>query len=124
MYDQGKSTHGLLKSLAPVLNSPFALGFASATPHGYTFPVYEQGWLNGGIETMTKLYNGGYYIFATTRNSQTVTNAAATFTIKAQAGKTIATVINEARTIPLTNGGTQFVDTFANASTVHIYRID
>lgn len=123
MHDQCIATTSLLKSLAPVINSPFALGYCSATPHGYTFPIYEENWLNGGIETMAKLSAGKYYVFATTRNSAAVVNTAATFTIK-NTGGTIATVINEARTIPITGSGTTFTDTFAAASTVHIYRID
>jgi hypothetical protein len=49
MYAQAKITHAQIQALATVINSPFALGYVTATPHGYQFPIYEQNWLNGGI---------------------------------------------------------------------------
>jgi hypothetical protein len=108
--------------LAPAINSPFARGYLiSVTPHGYIFPVYEQNWLNGGTECCVHWFNGSFYIFATTRNSKSVTNTSATFTINPNAAVNQITVIGENRTIPVIDH--QFTDTFANAWTVHIYQI-
>jgi hypothetical protein len=82
-----------------------------------------------GFDAMTKYYNRGsladnrFYIFAMPRWSKTLSNQTATFTIK-NTGATQVTVMNENRTIPVTNSGTRFVDTFATANTVHIYRIE
>ena len=59
---------------------------------------------------MAKDDNGQFYIFADTRNSKTQTNIPATFTI-ADKNATSVTVVNENRTIPVTNG--VFTDTFA-----------
>jgi hypothetical protein len=129
-YDQGKLTHTLLNNLARILNSPFALGYATVTPHGYLFPTFEPSPANGGIELCCHWYQGGsftnssgtfpngFYIFATTRNSETVTNTSATFTVKSG---TTAVVVGESRSIPISAGS--FTDTFANAWTVHIYQI-
>ena len=131
MYNQALATHTLLYQLAPVLNSPFALGFVTAvSPHGYLFPVYESNWLNGGIECCTHWYHGGnvtnrgldlvngFYIFATTRDSETATSISATFTV---AAGSVANVVGESRSINIVGG--QFTDTFANAWTAHIYQI-
>ena len=57
------------------------------------------------------------------RWSKTLSNQTATFTIK-NTGSTRVTVVNENRTIPVTDSGTKFADTFATANTVHIYRVD
>ena len=122
MYDQGKATHTQVKSLAAVINSPFALGYVTVTPSGYVFPVAQTNPFNGGIELCVHWYQNKFYIFATTRNSETVTNTSATFTINANASATSVTVLNESRTIPVT--GHQFTDTFANAWTVHIYQVN
>jgi archaellum component FlaG (FlaF/FlaG flagellin family) len=76
-----------------------------------------------GFDVMAKRTSGGqFYIFSMPRYSKTLANQTATFTIK-NTGSTRVTVINENRTIPVTNG-TQFVDNFATANTVHIYRVD
>jgi hypothetical protein len=138
VYAQTKATDALIAQLAPVINSKFALGYATVSPAGYLFPTptggfdgtfnYAQQVIQNGVEICTHYYTGGgaltngFYIFATTRNAGTDTNISATFTIK-NTGATIVTVINESRTINITGGGTTFTDTFANAYTVHIYRI-
>ena len=70
---------------------------------------------------VAKYDNGQFYIIATTRDSETKINISATFTL-ADHNATTATVVNENRTIPVNNG--MFTDTFANAWTVHIYRIN
>ena len=75
----------------------------------------------GGLEVMAKDYNGQFYIFADTRDSETQTNIPATFTI-ADKNATSVTVVNENRTIPVVNG--VFTDTFATAATVHIYQVN
>jgi chitodextrinase len=132
MYNQAIATNTLVKNVAPIINAPFALNYASVTPAGYTFPTPHLVFDNG-IDIMAKYYTGGnfnnsagnfsngYYIFSTVRGSETQTNIHATFTI-ANTGATTATVVNENRTLPITNG-TTFTDTFANASTVHIYQV-
>jgi hypothetical protein len=112
MYNQAKATNALVKQLAPVLNSQTALGYVTVSPAAATF---------SGIEVMAKSSRGQFYIFADTRVSQTATNISATFTIK-NTGAASVTVVNESRTIPITNGGTTFTDVFASASTVHIYQ--
>jgi hypothetical protein len=122
--DQAKATNALVKSLAPVINAPFALGFATVSAAGWKFGDAGPTNINAGFDIMTKYGSGKFYIFAMPRYSATLTNQTATFRIKTVPGATIATVINEARTILLTNGGTQFADSFATANTVHIYRID
>jgi hypothetical protein len=131
VYAQAVATNTLISQLAPVLNSPFAKGFlTTVTPHGYLFPVYEANWLNGGIEACVHQYQGGnvtnnglalvngFYIFATTRAGEASGPISATFTV---ASGTTANVVGENRSIPI-SGGT-FTDTFAKASTVHIYQI-
>jgi hypothetical protein len=137
VYNQAKQTNGLITSLAPVLRSPFALGFVSVDPLGYQFPVFHHGnWLGSGIEVMAKWYQGGakanygpaginlvngFYIFATTKNSETITNVSATFRLLSASGHTTATVVGENRTISIVDG--IFRDTFPHSWTVHIYQI-
>jgi hypothetical protein len=145
LYQQLKNDVQLTHGLARIINAPFAIGYGSVSPSGYVFPTPSGGgWhdggyamlsLNTGIEMMAKYYSGGsftnsygtftngFYIFAGVRGSATQTNVPATFTIP-NTGATTVTVINEGRTIPITNGGTQFADTFATAYTTHIYKIN
>jgi hypothetical protein len=131
IYTQGITTNTLISQLAPVINSPFALGYVTVSPHGYLFPVYELNWLNGGIEVCAKWYQGGnvtnqglalvngFYLFACTRYGYAATMpVSATFTV---ASGSVAHVVNESRSINIVAG--QFTDSFANASTVHIYQI-
>jgi Bacterial Ig-like domain len=113
IYTQIQQTDALILQLAPVINSPTALGYVTVSPAPQT--------LFSGIETMVKDYNGQFYIFADTRDSLTQTNIPATFTI-ADKNATSVTVINENRTIPVVNG--VFTDTFATAATVHIYEVN
>ncbi len=89
--------------LAPVLNAPFADGYASTS---------------SPIDVMAKLYGNAYYVFAGARR-----NAAtkAGFEL-ACTGDGTATVLDEGRTIPVTGG--RFTDRFADGNAVHIYRID
>jgi hypothetical protein len=145
IYAQMKYDQNFIHAMARVINSPFAINFVTATPLGYLFPTPGNGFTAGGyarpkldaaacVELCAHYYTGGsytnsygtfnngLYIFAAMRGPNTSTNTSVTFTIAAT-GDTQVTVIGESRTIPLTNGGTQFVDTFADAYTVHIYKI-
>jgi hypothetical protein len=131
IYDQAKATNGRIRDVARIINSPFALNYATVSPAGYTFPT-KHVVMDNGIETMTKFYTGGsftnstdsfangFYIFATVRGSASQSNTNATFTIADHAATT-ATVIGEGRSRPISGG--VFTDTFATAYDVHIYRI-
>ena len=119
IYTQIQNTDALVEQLAPVLNSPTAMGYVTVNNAGY-----ENGQIISefsGIETMAKDYNGQFYIFADTRDSLTQTNIPATFTV-ADPNATSVTVVGENRTIPVVNG--VFTDTFATAATVHIYEVN
>ena len=118
MYTQVEDTDALVEQMAPVLNSPTALGYVTVNT-----PSYENGQivsLFSGIEVMAKDYNGQFYIFADTADALTQTNISATFTI-ADTNATEVVVVGENRTIPVVNG--VFTDTFATAATVHIYEV-
>jgi Ca2+-binding RTX toxin-like protein len=96
------STDALINQLAPVLNAPFDDGFATVGP---------------SVRVMAKFYDGVHYVFAgSTQNAA----GTAAFTLAGVSSGT-ATVIDEGRTIPITNG--QFVDNFANGDAIHIYQI-
>ena len=137
LYTSTKNCIGLIQNLAAVLNSPFALSYVSATPHGYAFPVYEADWLNGGIETMAKWYQGGsytpasgplsgiaigdgFYIFACTRYGEANAAVTATFTVNDPNAARV-NVLGENRSITISGG--RFSDNFANAAAVHIYQV-
>lgn len=99
---QVKSTNALIKSLAPVINAPYANGFTTTT---------------SPVTTMTKYHdNSTFYVFAASR---TKSNQTATFNVKAG---TSVEVVGENRTIPITNG--TFTDNFANQTAVHIYKVN
>ena len=119
MYDEVKATDALIAQLAPVINSPFAMNYATVNGPHYTYGTLDL--TLGGLEVMAKDYNGQFYIFADTRDSETATNIPATFTI-ADLNATSVTVVNENRTIPVVNG--VFTDTFATGATVHIYQVN
>jgi len=129
-YAQVKATNLLIKNLARIINSPFALGFASVTPAGYLFPIPNGNISMTGIDICVKWYQGGafsnssgtfnngFYIFAQPRASENASNISATFIVKS--GTSVA-VIGENRSIPIIGG--QFTDIFARGLTVHIYQI-
>jgi hypothetical protein len=119
IYDQVKATNDMVEQLAPVLNSPFAINYVTVDGPHYAFGSPEHPL--DGFEVMAKYYNGEFYIFADTTMSETQTNIPATFTIN-DPNATSVTVVNENRTIPVTNG--VFTDTFARAWTVHIYEVN
>lgn len=98
-----KNTNHLIVELAPVLNAPFADGFAAADP---------------AVRTMTKFHEGRYFVFAGSKE-----NGPSTPTISlAGFGSGTAIVIGENRTIPISNG--RFSDTFEDGNAIHIYRIE
>jgi hypothetical protein len=101
-----KQTNNLIKSLAPVLNSPFADGYVS---HG------------SNVRSMAKLGqdDNKYYVFA---GSTENVSSMATFTLTGVTTGTAFVVGEMQRTIPIVNG--QFSDLFANGNAIHIYRID
>jgi hypothetical protein len=88
--------------------------------------------LTTGIECCTKYYTGptysygsdtiskGFYIFAATRQHTSDGPTTVTFKLN-DPNATLATVIGEARTKPISGG--QFTDTFDYAWTVHVYKI-
>ena len=138
-YSQAITTNALINALAPILNSPFALNYATVSPAGYLFPTPQSNWFNGGVELCAHWYQGGaytisntaygsgpmtfpngFYIIATTRESESVTNISATFTIN-DPKATSVNVVGESRSINIVGG--QFTDTFANSYTVHIYQV-
>ena len=119
IYTQIQQTDALVTQLAPVLNSPTALGYVTVNN-----AAYENGTILSpfsGIEVMAKDDNGQFYIFADTADALTQTNISATFTI-ADTNATSVTVVGENRTIPVVDG--VFSDTFATAATVHIYEVN
>ena len=130
-YNQVKATNGLIRNLARIINSPFALNYASVSPAGYTFPTLHLV-LDNGIEIMCKWYLGGiytnssgtfpngFYIFADVRGSVSQVNISATFTVNDPVATSV-NVVGEGRSIPIVGG--QFTDTFATAYTVHIYQV-
>ena len=121
IYNQIKATDALIEQLAPVLISPFALNYVTVNNAPRMIHYGHADLTLGGLEVMAKDYNGQFYIFADTRDSETQTNIPATFTI-ADKNAISVTVVNENRTIPVVNG--VFTDTFATAATVHIYQVN
>lgn len=91
-----------IKRLAYVINSDFANGYFTKTGNVSATAKYDD-------------RDGSFYIFATAHQdaSQSVS-----FTVKA--GSSV-TVVDEGRTLPLTNG--LFTDIFANGTAYHIYKI-
>ena len=95
------SVNAQIKSLAPVLNSPFVTSGHSAS---------------SSIEHMVKWDGSNFYVFAAARSGGN-----ATFSMPC-VGNATATVLGENRTVAMTNGS--FTDSFADGNAVHIYRID
>jgi len=94
------SVNAQITQLAPVLNSPTITSGISSS---------------GGVRSMGKLTSSGQvYIFA----GATTGASSATFTVP---NGSIATVVGENRSIPIT-GGT-FTDSFADKNAVHIYKV-
>jgi hypothetical protein len=96
------TTNAQIKTLAPVLNSPFVDGLLSTSD---------------SVRAMAKRSGGSFYVFAGSAGSATT----ASFSMPC-VGNATATVLDEGRSIPVTNGS--FADSFADANAIHIYRID
>jgi hypothetical protein len=112
-------------------------GTSTSVPHGYggsSSPGPRNFMLSTGIDCCVHYYQGAnypsssgetistntFYIFATTAYPEDTAKNSITCTFAVAAGS-VATVIGEARTIPI-SGGT-FSDTFQYAWTVHVYKI-
>lgn len=93
-----------ISALAPILNSPDLLGFATANSSNSEVP----------IDIMVKSYGAEHYIFSVAMRGG---NATGIFTV---ASGTMVEVLGENRTIPIING--QFSDDFS-AYGVHLYKI-
>jgi len=100
---QVTATNARIRGLAPVINSSFANGLATVA--------------SGQASVMAKSYDGSYYVFVAprTKSAQTVTLTLA------DGGFSTATVLDENRTVSITNG--QLTDTFADQNTIHIYKL-
>jgi Bacterial TSP3 repeat len=96
------ATNTQIKTLAPVLNAPFVDGLLSTS---------------NTVRAMAKWSGGSFYVFAGSAGSATT----AAFSMPC-VGNATATVLDEGRTVPITDGS--FTDSFADANAVHIYRID
>lgn len=97
-----KETNQRIKALAPVLNTQ---------SYAHTF--------NANLDTMLKEYNGSFYIFAMVGRAKAP--GAYTLTLPAGMGGTTVEVLNENRTLNISNG--TFSDTFAAEYSYHIYKI-
>jgi hypothetical protein len=94
---------GEIKSLAPVLNSPFADNVVTASP---------------GVNLSTKWYRGHFYILA---GSSGLASEVITFSMPCVGSSTVK-VLDENRSIRAPGG--IFRDRFADSNAVHIYRVD
>ena len=92
-----------ITTLAPVLNAPFADGVVQAA---------------AGADVATKWYARHFYLIAGATGDGPATVSFAVPCV----GTATATVLDEHRSIAVTNGG--FTDRFADQNTVHRYRID
>jgi hypothetical protein len=93
--------------LNAVLLSPFADHYVTAS---------------GDVSVMAKYGNGHFYIFAGSGRPAEPPRLGQKVTFRlAGAPSTTLTVVDEHRTLRVVNG--EFSDTFANANTVHIYRV-
>jgi hypothetical protein len=94
-------------SLNTVLLAPFADHYVTS---------------NGDVSSMAKYSNGVFYVFAGSGRPGLPPRPDQKVTLHlAGAPNTTVTVLNEHRTLRVVNG--EFTDTFANADTVHIYRV-
>jgi len=98
-----KQINGQIKVLAPVLNSPTINGAVSVSS-------------NIPVDIIVKVYQQHTYIFGVAMRDSGVT---ATFTLKG-VSNAVVTVIDENRTISLSNGS--FMDNFTGYG-VHLYEV-
>lgn len=123
IYAAAKAMDALITTLAPVLYQPLMTNYFTVNPPAVTISPFAA---DSGIDASARYYTGGggpaagAYIFATTRNSQTAPNTAATFyCVDGYSGP--VTVVGESRHVTAVNG--VFSDTFAAGTTVHIYQV-
>jgi hypothetical protein len=138
---QGVNTNTLITQLAPVINSPFALGYFTVSPPPVILSATT---LDSGIDAMAKYvtnggpsglgtglsgFGNGFYIIASTRDSENATDISATFTTADGYSGTV-TAINAdgggtsyGTTYTLTASGGVFSDTLATGLSVRIYYI-
>jgi hypothetical protein len=102
VIDGVRAVNQQITQLAPTLNSPTVIS-------GFTYST-------GAVRAMAKLNGSQFTIFAGSK-----ANVSSNATFNLPVGNTTATVVGEARTIPVTNGS--FTDSFANGNTIHIYRL-
>jgi hypothetical protein len=137
IFLQAQATNLFIQNIAPILNSPFALGYATVSPAGYLFPTPAQNWFGGGMELCVKWYQGttlikggvsyppGFYILATTRQGEAHGSTSATFTINDPNATSVTPIDptsgNASANIAISGG--QFTDTFTNPWTVKLYRV-
>jgi hypothetical protein len=95
------SVNAQIKSLAPVLNSPFVNGGRTVT---------------GPVEQMVKWDGQNLYVFAAARSIGIMGFSMPCI------GNATATVVGEGRSVPVVAGA--FSDSFADGNSVHIYRVD
>jgi len=100
--DKVTTINAQVRSLAPVLNSQSYVWDARA-----------------GADTMLKAYNGNAYLFAGIGLKQSPGKK--TFTLPPGLSGSTVSVVDENRTLPITDG--TFTDTFAAEYTHHIYKI-
>lgn len=94
-----------LAAHAAIINASYASGYET---HG-----------SANLHTMVKWYGNTGYIFAIPNTTTAQNNV--TFQVAGNPSGTV-TVLDEGRTLPLTNGS--FTDNFANQNVVHIYKIN
>jgi hypothetical protein len=142
VFTQGVNTNTLVRKLAPVLNSPKALGYFTVTPP----PVkLSSSAVDSGIDACAKyVTNGGpaglgtggpswagngFYLIAGTRLGAASTNIAATFTTAdgysgpVQAINADGGSASYGTTYALTASNGVFTDTFASGHSIRIYYI-
>ncbi|HEY8886683.1 MAG TPA: Ig-like domain-containing protein [Candidatus Microsaccharimonas sp.] len=98
-----KQVNALIQQLAPVINTQ---------SYQYSF--------GGGLDTMLKQYSNSAYIFAMIDGSSQP--GSRQFTLPSTFHASSVEVVNESRTLPITNG--TFTDSFATEDAYHVYKIN
>lgn len=100
--------NGRITELAPVLNTQSVSGAVTVTPDDDAIP----------IDTMVKRLGDATYLFAVSMRAGTTS---ASFDVTCLPGSATATVLDESRSIPVSNG--RFSDQFTDYQ-AHLYRIE
>ena len=140
MAAQGTATDDLVESLAPIINSPFALNYATNSAGGYAFPT-EHLELDNGVDESVHYYTGntftnsagtfgpGFYIIVTPRGSESQTMPeTVTFTLPSGDTTPAGGVQDVCACSPTQSTGNvsysssthQFTETFNSIGDVHI----